>query len=166
MSKAAFTSRIASILGDDDDPPSIEVVNAAAVGDLVGVTGRRIEQLASDGVILRIGVGRFDKRASVRAYCDFLRAGATGRGNVDKAYRDAKTRAAAAQAEKIETANAVAAGELVSAADVAAAWSTILADVRAAMLAIPSRVQGIDRHAIELLDREIREALEGLADAG
>lgn len=166
MRKAAFAPRIEALLGGCDQSAAASAVSSEIVADLVGVSRRRIEQLAGEGVVPRIAPGRYDQREVVRAYCEFLRAGASGRGTADKGYRDERTRLAKVQADKIAQQNAVSSGELVAVSDVAAAWSSILADVRAAMLAIPSRVQGIDRHAVETLDREIREALEGLADAG
>lgn len=69
-----------------------------------------------------------------------------------------------ANAEKIELQNAIARKEMLRAADVQAEWSTILTDVRAALLAIPSRLTDLDRQTVERVDREIRAALEALAD--
>ena len=77
------------------------------------------------------------------------------------------TRQAKAAAEKLELQNAVARREMVRAADVESAWAGVLRDVRAAMLAIPSRVQSriprLTAHDVSELDLEIREALAEMA---
>jgi len=57
---------------------------------------------------------------------------------------------------------------LVKSSEVERAWAAVLRDVRAAMLAVPSRcgatLPHLTAHDIAELDREIRNALEGLAD--
>lgn len=71
-----------------------------------------------------------------------------------------------AQREKLELQNAQARGELLSAKAVEAEWAAILRDVRAGMLAIPSRLQQqlphLSAHDVSEIDREIRDALNQL----
>lgn len=143
-----------------------ETVDADTVASWLGLTPRRVIGLAKEGAIPTVGRGRYDLRAAVAGYCDALRRSAAGRGVVDKDYRDARTRAASAQAAKLEAVTALATGDLVKASDVAVTWSAILTDVRAALLAVPSRLPELDRKAAARVDEEIRLALEGLADAG
>lgn len=77
---------------------------------------------------------------------------------------DERRRLVREQADREAHRNAVTRGELVAAADVKAEWESILTDVRAAMLAVPSRLPELDRAAVERMDREIRSALEALAN--
>jgi phage terminase Nu1 subunit (DNA packaging protein) len=86
----------------------------------------------------------------------------------DPAYLAEKIRLANAQAVKVELQNAQARKELLPAKAVEAEWSAILRDVRAGMLAIPSRVQQrlphLSAHDVSEIDREIRDALSELAE--
>lgn len=71
------------------------------------------------------------------------------------------------QRVKLEIANAKARGELLPTAEVEKEWASILRDVRAAMLALPSRLQQklphLTAHDVATIDREIRDALAELA---
>jgi len=81
----------------------------------------------------------------------------------DPAYLAEKIRLANAQAVKIELQNAQARQELLPAKAVEAEWSAVLRDVRAAMLALPSRLQQrlphLTKHDTATIDEEIRDAL-------
>ncbi|MBN8606225.1 MAG: hypothetical protein J0L81_04845 [Caulobacterales bacterium] len=57
-------------------------------------------------------------------------------------------------------------GELVPAADVEAEWSSLLADLRAALLALPARIGSklaLPRETVAAIDDEIRASLAALA---
>lgn len=74
-----------------------------------------------------------------------------------------------AQARLAEVRTAKLRGELVPAADVEAEWSTALADLRAALLALPNRIGAacaLPPETIAAVDREIRAALAALAASG
>lgn len=72
-------------------------------------------------------------------------------------------RLAAAQADLAELKAARMRGELVEAVAVEAEWSGILRTVRAAMLAVPSRVAArlphLSKHDVAEIDAEVRAAL-------
>ena len=141
---------------------------------LVGLTANRVRTLARDGMIVRSGRGRYDVRASLLTYIGDLRDKASRMGPGGKAtpataeLNAEKLRLAKQQADKIELQNAAARGELVKATDAERAWAAVLREVRAAMLAVPSRcgatLPHLTAHDIAEIDRETREALEGLAD--
>ncbi|GGD11994.1 hypothetical protein [Aureimonas glaciei] len=150
---------IRRLVGDGPD----ELVSTDELGSWLGIDARRIGVLVRAGDIPQAARGRFHLRESVAAYCRRLRAGA-GRGSTSPEWTAAKTRAAEAGAEKAELANAVARRDLLPAAEVAAQWSGIAHDVRAALLAVPSRLAGLDPEAVRRVDSEIRAALEGLSD--
>lgn len=140
-----------------------QLVNSAVLADLIDLTENRVVALARTGAIPRVSKGRYDQREAVRAYIRYLRQNPTGRKSVDPALADERRRLVREQADREAIRNAVTRGELVAAADVKATWESILTDVRAAMLAIPSRLP-VDRATADRLDREIRAALEALAN--
>lgn len=85
------------------------------------------------------------------------------RGRPVEAHR---VRLATAQAQLAEIRGAKLRGELVPAADVEAEWASVLADLRAALLAIPSRVGAklaLSRETVAAIDSEIRASLGALA---
>ncbi len=134
------------------------------LADLLDLSVGRVLGLARAKHIPRMSAGRFDRRAAVRAYVAYLRQNPVGRKSADPALADERRRLVREQADREAIRNAVTRGELVPAADVKATWESILTDVRAAMLAIPSRVPELDRATADRLDREIRAALEALAN--
>lgn len=145
-----------------------QTITTDELADLLDLSANRVLALARSGHIPRVTAGRFNRRDAVRAYCAYARKNPAGRGSADPAYTAAKTRAAEATAEKLETANAVARRELIPAVEVEREWSAVLRDVRAAMLALPSRVQQrlghLTPHDLTTMDREIRDALAEIAN--
>ncbi len=70
------------------------------------------------------------------------------------------------QAEHARLKNAKLRAELVPAADVESEWASLLADLRAALLALPARVGSkcaLDRSTVAAIDTEIRATLTALA---
>ncbi len=85
------------------------------------------------------------------------------RGRPVEAHR---VRLATAQAELAEIRAAKMRGELVPAAAVEAEWCSALADLRAALLALPARLGAklaLSREGVALADAEIRGMLSALA---
>lgn len=148
--------------GDDGD-----TITTDQLADLIGLGVNQTLALARANRIPRLRKGRFNRRDAVRAYIAYIKQNPVGRGASSPALTLAKTRTAEAQAEKLETANAIARREFVAAADVEREWASVLRDVRAAMLALPSRVQQrlahLTIHDITTIDREIRDALVEIA---
>lgn len=150
-----------------EDTPQGDTVSAAELALWLGLTVNRVYALGRDGVLPRDSAKRYQLRPAVVAYCDHCRLLAKGK-NVDTDLAAAKLSLAQANAEKAETANAKARGELIPAGDVEREWSSVLRGVRAAMLALPSRVAQrlghLNPHDIAAIDREVRDALEELSD--
>ncbi|MFC4730696.1 hypothetical protein [Salipiger abyssi] len=150
----------------EEAPVGEAAVSAAELGEWLGITANRAHALGRDGVLPRTGEKLFPLRASVRAYSDHCRSLAKGK-QVDADLAAEKLRLARATAEKVETANAKLRGELIPAAEVEREWATVLRGVRAAMLAVPSRVAQtaghLTPHDINAIDREVRDALEEAA---
>ncbi|RXF69897.1 hypothetical protein [Hansschlegelia zhihuaiae] len=147
------------LIGGDGHPDLPGRMRAADLAELLGVSTRYLDVLAKSGAVEKIGRDTFATRRSIVGYL-----GQRRRGRSDAEWTAAKTRTAEAQAVKLETANSLAQGDLLRASDVTAEWASILTDVRAAMLAIPSRLPELDRAAVARVDSEIRAALEALSD--
>ncbi len=154
----------AYILGKTLEPDNTEPVSAEVLGEWLGVSGTQVHRLARQGVIPRTDDKRFDLRAAILAYATHLRDVQRGRTTTNPDLNAEKLRLARANAEKIELANAKVRGALVPVAEVESAWAAVLRDVRAAMLAIPARVQHrlghLTTHDVQSIDREVRDALE------
>lgn len=161
-----------ALLGQDQDKAIPATCDEPTLAALLGISRTRTSTLARDGVISRIARGRYDTRAAVRAYCENLRFHAARAGRPSEASGDElkaeKLRLTRAQAEKAEAAAALARGDLVKAEEVRREWEGVLRDLRAALLAVPSRVGAVlphlAPHDLAEIDREIRATLEGLAD--
>ena len=105
---------------------------------LLGVTATAIRELASAGIVRRIGRGSYDIDGSVTSYCRHLREGASGRGGE---LANERARLAREQADQVAMKNRALRGELVEVAEVQRTWTGIARSVRAGVLALPTRVQ-------------------------
>ena len=157
------------LLNLDSGVPIPGTMTEAEIATFLGIGTSRVRTLARDGHLVKVSRGRFDVRASLAAYLSRLRDGAVkGGGQVPDDLKAEKLRLAKHQADKIEIQNAAARGELVRSADVEREWANVLRDVRSTMLAVPSRVGSklahLTAHDVAEIDREIKAALEGLAN--
>jgi len=135
----------------------------------LGVSSGTVRQKYRDGVFVKDGK-YFDVQKSVQNYLGALRDRAVHAGGASKSNPELdaeKLRVQKATAKKLELANAKAQGELVDSLVVEREWSSILRDVRSAVLAVPARVGGslphLTPHDLAELEREIKAALEALA---
>jgi terminase small subunit / prophage DNA-packing protein len=148
-------------------------VTASVLADLIGVSPRSCTDLAARGIIVR-GPGRtgFLLRESLRGYADHLRKLATGRGGESAiaAATAERSRLLKAQADAQEAKNKLAIGSVLDAAEVEKAWSDIIRQSRAAVLAVPPRCQQrlphLTAHDVNEFDLELREALRTLGEGG
>lgn len=149
----------------DDRPVTLD--------DLAGIFGvhkRNLQTPVDRGALARVARGKYALGKSIRGYCEYLRETAANRdhfrvGTGLAAERERETRE---RADALALKNAVARGEMIPAKEVEAQWSDILRMVRAAMLALPSRVQQrlghLSQHDLSIMDREVRDTLEELSD--
>ncbi len=149
-----------------DEAEDDTTVTAAELAPWLGISPNRVHALGRDGVLPRKAGKRYPLQASVAAYCEHCRGLAKGKA-ADGELAAEKVRLAREQADKIALQNAAARGELLDSRFVAAEWHSIITDLRAAVLAVPSRVAselGFDRKETAALDSEIRAAMEAIAD--
>lgn len=150
-----------------------EVVSAAALSDLIGVSPRSTTDLAKRGIIVR-AAGRtgFLLRESLRGYAAHQRKLATGRGGEAGIVTATAQRARLikAQAEAQETKNARERGAVLDAGAVQAGWTDIVRQSRAAVLAVPARCQQRLPHLsafdVDQIEFELRDALRALGEGG
>ncbi len=160
--------------GDGVLEPIPAMVNEAEMARILGLGISRVRGLFSERKLVKPKRGQYDVRASLLTYIEDLRMKASRMGPgmkttpANSKLHDEKLRLAKEQADKIEIQNAAARGELVKSSEVERAWAAMLRDVRAAMLAVPSRcgatLPHLTAYDVAEIDREIRAALEGLAD--
>ena len=135
---------------------------------LLGISRQRVNELAREGVIPKSGRGRFDPLTAVPAYCEWLRGAPERRsGEHGDALKEAKIRLTSEQAEKAALDNDKTRGLLLPADEVERAWAAILVNLRANLLAVPARVSArtaLPRETVQILDSEVRQALEELSN--
>ena len=167
---------LSALLGIETGPAKSEspatgipaTMSESEIAAFLGIGTSRVRTLSREGVMVRVGRGRFDVRETLGNYLARLRDGAVKAGPVTDEMKAEKLRLARQQADKIEIQNAAARGELVRSADVEREWANVLRDVRSTVLAVPSRVGSklahLTAHDVAEIDREIKAALEGLAN--
>lgn len=147
-------------------PPEPVECNGDELAAWLGLSRVQVNRLAKDGRAVKLGKNRFDLRASILAYLAWLRDQTTpGQSSGDARSRLAaeRERLVREQADQVKLKNEKARGELVPAADVEREWANVLRGVRAAMLALPSRVQARLAHLsaedVSVIEAEVRDAL-------
>ena len=148
-----------------------EMVGSARLAKAFGLTQRRINQLAAEGVFH--GEGRppkYDFDLAIQAYVAHCVAKAEGRASEDedaerrKLQADADYKAAKARQEEIRLAELE--GRMHSAEDVEAATTQLVYGVRSMLLALPGRVSvdAAGRTAAEVSEIVLREVCAVLDD--
>jgi phage terminase Nu1 subunit (DNA packaging protein) len=149
---------------------SDDQVRALELADWLGVSERAVADYAHKGIITRSGRAVFPLRESIRAVCHHFRDAASARGGGTANLTAQRERIAHEQADKLAMQNAAARREMLPAKQVAEEWSSILRLVRSRMLASPSRIQQqlahLSAHDLDVIDREIRNALQELSNNG
>ncbi|MEM7695297.1 MAG: DNA packaging protein [Pseudomonadota bacterium] len=148
-----------------------EHASADELAALLGITQQRVSALLKAGVLIRPKRGAYPLAENVGRYCAHLRETASGRGGQDgvSELTAERARLAREQADRQALKNAELRGELVRADAVRERWEDVARTARARLLAIPSRIRGrlaLSQDQVAILDREVRDALEGLADGG
>lgn len=148
-------------------------VSAAVLGDMFGVTDRRIRQMAEEGILVRAAKGRYVLVDSVKNYLLTLKLAAEGVG-VEIADGDINLDDEKALHERVkrhisELKLQIMKGEVHKAEDVENVMMDMLVAFKTRILNIPSKVAPLleDRDAAfikERLTKEVKEALNELKD--
>ena len=151
------------------DLPIPAVMSEAELAAFLGLATASIRDLARNGTAIKTGRGRYDVRQSTGRYIARLRDHASKIGRpVNNDLAAEKLRLAREQADKLELANQSARRELLPASEVEREWSEVLRHLRAAILALPSRigqrVPALTQTDLAAIDGEIRDLLRELSN--
>lgn len=132
----------------------------------LGISPRRLNQLAEEGVAVRVARGRFDATATIKAV-----KAATGKRaarSAEKMAREAqRERLAKERADALAMTNAQKRSALVSADEVEKRWDKIARRIRSKLLAVPARLEKNMPHLtpkdVAAIDAELRRVLTELA---
>lgn len=151
------------------DGRTVTRIGGADLCALLDISPAALTDLKKRGIAVHLKHDSYDLWATVTAYTSHLRSMAARWGSEAEAegLTAARARLAREKADEAARRNAVARAELIEAADVVRAWSEVLRKVRAQVLAVPSRLRTSLPHLtaadVAVMDREIRDTLEGLA---
>lgn len=145
-------------------------VSATELAKVLGLTARRVGQLAQDGVIVRASRGKFVLSDAVRQYIEYAARNQTSEGKkieLDKDKAEAKLKAAKARAAELEVAELE--GRMHRSEDVAAVLEALVYEIRANLTALPGRL-AVDVAAGEspaqcadIIRREVHELMDKLS---
>lgn len=147
-------------------------VKTTELAGILGVSGRRVQQLAQDNILRPVRRGWFALGDSVRRYIAFLekekkqeseaeREQSRKRARADVEWKESRAKIAKLQAEELE-------GTMHRAEDVQAMTEQLLYAVRGSLSALPGRcgkeLAETDnvREAIAILRREVNAAMDEL----
>lgn len=143
------------------------ILTTSQLADLLGLTERRVNQLASESVLNRVSPGKFDGATSIQSYIKSISAKAESKAAALDADKEL-ARLRKEQADALEMKNAITRRELIPAEDVEREWSDIVRKIRSGVLAMTSRIRGqisfLDATHGEIINRECNLVLEELAD--
>ena len=149
-----------------------ETASATELAAVLGLSARRVRELAEAGVLKRRGRGRYDAAEATRDYARHLREVAAGRaaatggdGGLDLVEQ--RARLAAAQADRAELELAARRGQLVDAEQVKAGFVNMVTTAKTRLMGVPSkakaRIPTLTVRDIEALEDLITEALIAVA---
>lgn len=124
-----------------------------------------LTDLKKRGIAVHLAHDSYDLTATTRAYVQHLRGMAAGWGTGDQAANltSERARLAKEQADAQAIKNAKLRGELVEASEVERTWADALRQLRARIMAVPSRLRSelpdIDPQVIDAMDRALRTTL-------
>ncbi len=139
------------------------------IAKLFGITERRVQQLAQEGVIPKPEKNQYELIGCVRSYIDYLQQRAFGKGVTPQDTHLERARLLKAQADMAEIELAERTGALVTVERVEVDWLEMVTACRAKMLGIPTKTAYQIAHLenpqeIEkFLKRTIYEALAEMA---
>lgn len=114
--------------------------SAEVLAKLLDITERRVRQLSAEGIIPKVARGRYEMVGAVRGYIRYLRD-LNLQGDVGPAdYATQRARLVKARADLAEMEASEMRGDLLSAPDVTAAWTEIVALMRARLLVLPDKL--------------------------
>lgn len=147
-------------------------VSTTELACVLGITGRRIRQLAEDGQLEKASKGRFPLCESVQRYIAALSKGGVSEDDrkMEKAIRaaDVTLKASKAQVAKMEADELR--GKMHRSEDVAAMTEDLIYTIRGSLMALPGRlavdvaVATTPAEAAEIIRKEVHALMRELAN--
>lgn len=115
--------------------------NATGLAAALGVSARRVKQLAQDGIFVKVAPNEFNLAECIRVYIDVYAKGKTSEDKsleqqklkADTDYKRGKAQIALLEAQELE-------GEMHRSEDVEAMTTDLIYVVRSALMALPGRL--------------------------
>ena len=120
--------------------PVVQTVSVTVLAKVLILTERRIQQLTTEGILIKEGRGKYPLRPNVQAYIKFWQDRAVGSdsGQTTDLHTE-RTRLTKAQADKTELEADVLKGDLIPAVEVLEEWERMTSSFRAKMLSMPTK---------------------------
>lgn len=156
-------------MSEKDSKKNLFIVSTKEISEILGLSDRRIRQLEKEGALVKIGHGKFDLKASVQKYIEFIKEQAK-KTEEELNLTKEKTLLTRANRQKVELELQIMRGELHRSEDVRRVMNDMLTAFRARCLAIPSkaapRLQAQTDVAViqDIIKKEVYEALTELSD--
>lgn len=151
----------------------VSIVNSITLGNVWGITDRRVRQLREEGVISEVARGKYELFECTRKYCDYLRQAMNANAGSKETKLNLDTEKALhekAKREKAELQLQVMRGEVHLGSDVEHVMTDMISRVRSKLLALPSKVApfvlGYDNISKiqAILNKHVEEALLELSE--
>lgn len=147
------------------------VVTARSVGNLIGLSDRRVRQLADEGVIPRTKGGSYELTKAISSYVTYLKTcNDIDTDNLEQAYQKEKMLHERAKRQKAEIILAQIKGEVHESCDIERVMNDMLINFRSKILSLPTKIApelvGYSDIPLieEVLEREMYEVLDELSD--
>lgn len=144
-------------------------VNATTLATILGLTARRVQQLAQDGVITPVSKGKYLLAEAVQSYVEYrasekpLSQAENDKLNADVVIKKAKATMLALEAKELQ-------GKMHRSEDVAALTSDLIYTIRGSLIAFPGRLANevieakTAAEAAKIIRDEVYLAMEGIAN--
>jgi phage terminase Nu1 subunit (DNA packaging protein) len=145
------------------------VVTTAEISEIFGLSDRRVQQLVKEGALVKVSRGKYDLKASVQRYIEYIKEQAEKTEEELDQTRE-KTLLIRANRQKVELELQIMRGELHRSEDVRRVMNDMLGAFRARVLAIPSKVaprliaQTNAAVIQNIIKNEVYEALQELSE--
>ncbi len=148
-------------------------VSASVLGDIIGISDRRVRQIGEEGIFIRAAKGRYKLLESIKNYIINLKVEADNKKCVidnELDYEEERALLTRVNRHLAELKLSLAKGEAHKAGDVKAVMSDMLVSFRSRLLNIPSKVspklvnKGNADYVKNILTTEINEVLQELSE--
>lgn len=146
------------------------IVSAKELGEILGLTQVRVQQLAKEDHVMKEGRGRYNLQGSIRRYMAFLRDSAQGRQTPEEDADFKKERAGLYREKRLraKAENDLFFGTLHEGPLVEALWNDQLSNAKSKLRTLKTKIAPLVQHETELpvieqiIGEEIDTALEDL----